>query len=83
MAIFHYITGNKAKEREQEIRITRSELEKISGSSGSQKREQEDIKSSKKAKKRKYNVEPENWGEQELQKTTEIEAAPSTTNCQF
>ena len=29
--------------------------------------------------KRKYNVEPENWGEKELQKTTEIEAAPSTT----
>ena len=24
-------------------------------------------------------MEPENWGEQELQKTTEIEAAPSTT----
>ena len=50
--------SNKAKEREQEIRLMRSELEKIGGSSGSQKREQEDIKSSKKAKKRKYNVEP-------------------------
>ena len=54
--------SRKYKEREQEDRVARNSLPKITGTVKSYKREQEEERGSRK-KKIKYMKEPDNWGE--------------------